>query len=323
MAIPADEQLRDGVAIIDKGAGWTSHDVVAKARGILHNKKVGHAGTLDPDATGVLVLGVGRATRLLRFLTALSKTYVGEFVLGAETTTLDASGEITATYDMAAVTADEVRRAAGALTGPILQVPPMVSAVKIDGRRLHTLARRGEEIDRPPRPVMVHRFAVDSLPGESLPGESLSGDRRVWRAEVVCSSGTYVRTLAADLGRALGGGAYLRTLQRTAIGSFSLAAARSLDDIEVLPAAEAMRDYPFVVVDGETAAAVAYGKVLEAAAVGIPTSVVLTRPGVAGAETGPWAVLDGNGALLAVYEAHRGTTIKPAVVIAPAQIAGP
>src|SRR3954467_6131669 len=133
MPIPPAEQLRDGIAIVDKAADWTSHDVVAKARGLLHNKKIGHSGTLDPDATGVLILGVGRVTRLLRFLTALPKTYVGEIVLGTETSTLDAAGEGTATHDMAGVTIEAVQAAAQALTGDIEQIPPMVSAVQIGG----------------------------------------------------------------------------------------------------------------------------------------------------------------------------------------------
>ena len=131
----------DGVAVVDKPTGWTSHDVVAKSRGLLGTRKVGHSGTLDPDATGVLVLGVGRATRLLTFLSGLDKRYVGEVVLGTATSTLDAAGEVTGTWDMASVGLDEVRRAAVGLTGQIDQVPPMVSAKKVDGRRLHELAR--------------------------------------------------------------------------------------------------------------------------------------------------------------------------------------
>ena len=126
--------MTDGVVAVDKPAGWTSHDVVAKSRGLLGTKKVGHAGTLDPSATGVLVLGVGRATRLLRYLGDLPKEYVGELVLGTETSTLDADGEVVRTHEMGAVTLDDVRRAAGGFVGPILQVPPMVSAVKVDGR---------------------------------------------------------------------------------------------------------------------------------------------------------------------------------------------
>jgi tRNA pseudouridine55 synthase len=289
------DQLRDGLAVIDKDAGWTSSDVVVKARGILHNKKVGHSGTLDPGATGVLLLGVGRVTRLLRFLTALPKSYVGEIVLGTETTTLDDQGEVVATHDMAGVTLDQVRAAAQALTGPILQVPPMVSAVKVGGRRLHEIAREGGEVARAPRPVTVHRFEVAAL--ADRPG--------VYRAEVDCSSGTYIRTLADDLGHALGGGAHLRNLRRTAIGSFTLAEAHALDDITVVPAVVAMRDYPNVTVDEAGADAVGHGKVLETEALGMVGD-------------GPWAVLGPDGSLLAVYERHGGSAAKPAVVVAPA-----
>jgi tRNA pseudouridine55 synthase len=312
--IDPDTQLRDGVAIIDKPAEWTSHDVVAKCRGILRNKKIGHSGTLDPDATGVLVLGVGRVTRLLRFLTALPKTYVGEVVLGVETSTLDASGEVTATHDMSGVTLDEVRAAVVALTGDILQIPPMVSAVKVDGKRLHELARAGKEVEREPRPVTVHRFVVDAVDGE--PG--------VLRVEVDCSSGTYIRTLADDLGHALGGGAHLRALRRTAIGSFLVQDATSLAGAVVLPAREALRDYPAVVVRGDILAAVRNGKVLTLDELGVPDLVLPpARSSIAGPPpgdtvTGPWAVLDETGDLLAVYEPHRKASVKPAVVLSPA-----
>ncbi len=312
--IPAEHQLRDGIAVVDKPAGWTSHDIVAKSRGILHNKKVGHSGTLDPDATGVLVLGIGRVTRLLRFLTALPKTYVGEVVLGVETSTLDASGDVTATHDMSGVRDDDVAAAAAQFLGDIMQIPPMVSAVKVDGKRLHELARAGKEVERAPRPVTVHRFEVEPVASE--PG--------VYRVEVDCSSGTYIRTLAADLGTVLGGGAHLRSLRRTAIGSFLVAEARTLGDIEVLPPREALRDYPAVIVRDDILAAVRNGKVLGANELGIPSEVLPpARSSVAGpppgdAERGPWAVLDPSGELLAVYETHRTASVKPAVVLAPA-----
>src|SRR5947208_15000869 len=145
----------DGLAVIDKQPGWTSHDVVAKARGVLGTKKVGHSGTLDPDATGVLLLGVGRATRLLRFLGDLPKTYTGEVVLGLTTSTLDASGEPTGRWDMSSVTPEEVQEELPQFVGDIEQVPPMVSAVQIGGKRLHQLAREGIEVEREPRPVHV------------------------------------------------------------------------------------------------------------------------------------------------------------------------
>jgi len=294
--IPADEQLRDGIAVVDKPAGWTSHDVVAKARGLLRNKKIGHSGTLDPDATGVLLLGVGRVTRLLRFLTALDKTYTGELVLGIETATLDAAGDVVATYDMSDVDPVAVRAAAHALTGHILQVPPMVSAVRVGGRRLHELARAGREVEREPRPVHVARFGVDPVPAES----------DVYQFEVVCSSGTYVRSLAADLGRALGGGAHLRSLRRTAIGSFTVDQARTLDDIEVLPAAVAVRDYPSTTVGPDVAVDVGHGK-----RVRLDGSVPTSAPEI--------AVLDETGRLLAMYERVDDELARPVVVVAPAE----
>ena len=287
----------DGLAVVDKEAGWTSHDVVAKARGLLGTRKVGHSGTLDPDATGVLLLGVGRVTRLLRYLGLPSKTYTGTIVLGTATSTLDASGEVTGTWDMAAATVEDVRGAAGALTGDILQVPPMVSAVQVGGRRLHELARQGIEVEREARPVTVHRFAV----GDPVaPG--------CFPIEVECSSGTYIRTLAADVGTALGGGAHLRDLRRTAIGSFAVADAVPLEALSperLLTPAQAVRDLVAVTADEPTAAAVRHGKVLPAERLG-------------GSGDGPWAVLDGSGTLLAVYEPHRAGMVKPGVVLAPA-----
>jgi len=292
----------DGLVVVDKEAGWTSHDVVAKSRGLLGTRKVGHSGTLDPDATGVLLLGVGRVTRLLRFLTALPKTYTCDMVLGVETSTLDDSGEVTATHEMGGVTFAAIEHAAQGLTGDILQVPPMVSAVKVDGKRLHQLAREGIEVERQPRPVTVHRFTVTP-----------TGDPLVVRAEVECSSGTYVRTLAADLGHVLGGGGHLRDLRRTAVGSFEVAEARTLDQVSpdvLLSPAEAMRDYQRVLATDDDVVAVGYGKVLE-------------RDDRFSGD-GPWAVLDGTGRLLAVYGPHRGTTVKPEVVLAPAgEAAGP
>jgi tRNA pseudouridine55 synthase len=287
----------DGLVVVDKEAGWTSHDVVAKLRGILRTRKVGHSGTLDPDATGVLLVGVGRATRLLRYLTAYPKTYVGEMVLGVETSTLDAAGDVVAVHDMAAVTAADVDAILPAFRGAILQVPPMVSAVKIDGRRLHELARAGIEVDRPARPVIV--YSLDARPS-SEPG--------VYVLEVACSSGTYVRSLAADIGRAAGGGAHLRNLRRTSVGSFGLDEARRLDaidDTSILPLPVAVRDMASVGIDDHVHAAVRNGKVLDRPTLGVPAG-----------DAGPWAVLAGD-ALVAVYEPMAGDAadrVKPAVV---------
>ena len=285
----------DGVVVVDKPAGWTSHDAVARCRRIFGQKRVGHAGTLDPDATGVLVVGLGRATRLLRYVTDLPKSYEGEAVLGVATSTLDAAGDETGRWDMGSVTLDDVRAAASRFVGEIDQMPPMVSAVKIGGRRLHTLARAGVEVDRPPRRVTVHRFDVDA-----------TADNGVFRVTVECSSGTYIRSLAADVGSALGGGAHLRALRRTAIGPFTLADAAPLEDVgpdAVLPPLAAVRHYPSVQVGPDTAAAVATGKVLVDADLGVGGD-------------GPWAVMDEAGALLAVYERHPDGRVKPAVVLA-------
>ena len=286
-----------GLAVVDKEAGWTSHDVVARCRRIFGQRRVGHAGTLDPDATGVLLVGLGRATRLLRFLTALPKTYEAEVVLGTATSTLDASGEVTGTWDMGSVTLAQVRQAALGLTGDIEQVPPMVSAVKVDGRRLHTLARQGIEIERASRPVTVHRF--DVTPGLA-PG--------VYRIEVSCSSGTYVRTLAADLGTALGGGAHLRQLRRTRIGSFTTDDARLVDELTpavVLTPAQALRDLEQVEVTTEVERLVTRGLALDRVPLGVSGD-------------GPWGLVDAHHRLLAVYEATDTDRIRPAVVLAAA-----
>ena len=228
----------DGVCVVDKPAGWTSHDVVAKARGLLGTRKVGHSGTLDPDATGVLVLGVGRATRLLRFLTVLGKRYVGEVSFGTTTSTLDAAGEVTGTFSTDGVDLESVWLRPGPSSATIDQVPPMVSAVKVGGRRLHELAREGVEIERAARSVVIRRIDVES-----------TGDPSVFRLSVECGSGTYIRSLAADLGAALGSGAHLRSLRRTAVGGFTLEDARPLDALQLLPMREVLRDYPRLELD--------------------------------------------------------------------------
>lgn len=281
-----------GVAVVDKEAGWTSHDVVAKARGLLGTRRVGHSGTLDPDATGVLVLGVGRATKLLRFLQLLPKSYRCEIIFGADTSTLDDSGEVVATYDMA-FSPQEAAAAAATFVGDIMQVPPMVSAVKVGGRRLHELAREGIEVERNPRPVTITRYDLEA-----------TGDPLVYRAEIECSSGTYVRVLAEDLGRALGGGAHIRRLRRTSVGPFTLDDARPLESIEALPMLEAVRGFDRVVVDEDTEAAIRVGAVLDS-----------QRLGVEPHDPGPWPVVSGSGELLAMYEPFRDGRVKPAVVL--------
>ncbi len=291
---PAPTDQVNGLVVVDKEAGWTSHDVVARCRRTFGQKRVGHAGTLDPDATGVLLVGLGRATRLMRFLTALPKTYEAEVVLGTSTSTLDSSGDVTGTWDMEDVSLAAVREAALTLTGDILQVPPMVSALKVGGKRLHVLAREGIEVERAARPVTVYRY--DVTPGMT-PG--------VFRIEVVCSSGTYVRVLAADLGIALGGGAHLRNLRRTRIGSFSTEDARLVDELTpavVLTPAQAMRDLDQVVVPIDAQKLVARGLPLDRVPLGVSGD-------------GPWGLVDDAHHLLAVYEATETDRIKPAVVI--------
>jgi tRNA pseudouridine55 synthase len=285
-----DQGGPSGFVVVDKEAGWTSHDVVAKARGVLGTRKVGHSGTLDPGATGVLVLGVGKGTRLLRFITDLEKTYVAEAVLGVETDSLDADGEVTVTHDMSGVTIDDVRSVAPRFVGDIEQIPPMVSAIKIDGKRLHQLAREGKEVERKPRPVTVHELTIDEVAGEP----------DIFRFTTRCSSGTYVRTIAADIGAALGGGAHLRYLRRTAIGSHTEDAAKQLEQAELISLADGLRDYPSVTIDDETVARVRNGQRL--------SEDVLTGDG-------PWLLLDPAGELVAVHERVEGGRIKPAVVI--------
>jgi tRNA pseudouridine55 synthase len=254
----------------------------------LGERRIGHAGTLDPDATGVLIVGVGAVTRLLRFLTSSRKTYEAEVVLGVETSTLDAAGDVVARHDMSEVTTADVRRVVdGHLTGTIRQVPPMVSAVHVGGRRLHELAREGVEIEREPRTVTVERFDV-----------APTSDPLVYHIAVTCSPGTYVRSLADDLGHLLGGGAHLRALRRTASGGFTEDDATPLDALELLPVRTAVRDLTAVAVDDDTAARVGHG-------------ALLPRPG----GDPPWAVLTASGDVLAVYEAKGDDLAKPAVVL--------
>ena len=281
-----------GLAIVDKPAGVTSHDVVAQLRRRFGERRIGHAGTLDPGATGVLIVGVGHVTRLLRFVTAGTKRYTGEIVLGVETASLDADGAVTATHAMAPVELAWARRVvAEQLTGTIEQVPPMVSALHVDGRRLHDLAREGIEVERAPRAVTIECFDIT--------GTTIDPDgRQVLHVDVTCSAGTYVRTLAADLGRLLGGGGHLRGLRRTVVAPFTIEEAAPPEACELLPPAAAVRALPQLVASDATAARIANGAVLDA------------PPGM-----GPWAFVDGAGDVLAVYEEHRTGTAKPAVVI--------
>jgi tRNA pseudouridine55 synthase len=278
-----------GLAIIDKPPGVTSHDVVNQLRKILGERRIGHAGTLDPDATGVLLVGVGYVTRLMQFLSGMDKTYTAEVVFGAETNTLDSAGVVTATHDMPDLSIEKIREAATKLTGQIMQVPPMVSALRVDGRRLHELAREGVVVERKARPVTVYSYDIEPTP-----------DPLVVRIEVRCSSGTYVRTLAADLGTLLGGGAHLRNLRRTSIGDFTENDALAPEQVKLLEPITALRSMTKVVADEATATAIRNGRSLPA------------WPG-----NSPWAVVNEQGALLAVYEADEDAA-KPSVVLAEA-----
>jgi len=288
--------VRSGLVVVDKPAGWTSHDVVARLRRIYGQRRIGHAGTLDPDATGVLLVGLGRVTRLLRFLQETDKEYRGDVVFGVATSTLDAAGEVLEERAMP-VTRTDVERAATGFVGEIDQVPPMVSAIKVGGRRLHELARAGEEVERAPRRVRIDAVTVEAF---------TPGDHPRATIHVVCGSGTYVRSLAADLGAALGGPAHLGSLRRLRVGAFGLADAVALDAVEagpdaaLLDPATAMRGLVAVDLDPDEARAVGHGS-------------PLPPERFEGLGPGPFAVR-ADGVLLAVLE-RRGSGVRPAVVL--------
>jgi len=291
--------MRDGLVVVDKPAGCTSHDVVARLRRVYGQRRVGHAGTLDPDATGVLLVGLGRVTRLLRYLQDRPKVYRGDVMFGVATSTLDASGAVLDRRPLP-VTREQVDAAATRFVGDIQQVPPMVSALRVGGRRLHDLARRGEEVERAPRAVHVERLAVEGFQPGPYPVATIL---------VECGAGTYVRSLAADLGAALGGCAHLDALRRLAVGSFGLDEARSLEaverapDVAVLEPAAAVRDLERVDVDDEQARGVRHGMTFPCSSLPAPTG------------PGPFAFVGPDGGLLAVYE-RRTAGFKPTVVVA-------
>jgi tRNA pseudouridine55 synthase len=290
--------MRDALVVVDKPPAWTSHDVVARLRKVYGQRRVGHAGTLDPDATGVLLVGLGRVTRLLRYLQAAGKEYAGTVRFGVATSTLDAAGDVLDRAPMD-VGREQVEECAARFVGDIEQTPPMVSALKVDGRRLHELARAGEEVERAPRTVHIERLAVSAFEPGPYPSAEI---------QVECSAGTYIRSLAADLGATLGGCAHLERLRRLRVGSFTVDEAHDLDviaadpDAVLLAPVEAVRDLERVEVDVEQARAVRHG-------------ATFTSGALAASGAGPFAVVDPGGDLLAVYE-RRGPGLKPSVVVA-------
>lgn len=283
----------DGVLVVDKPAGVTSHDVVDAVRRRLGTRRVGHAGTLDPGATGLLVIGVGRATRLLEYAQAGPKRYRAEVVFGASTTTQDASGDVVERRPAGGLERAEVEAALADFVGDLDQVPPMVSALKVGGERLYAKARRGEEVERRPRRVTVHSLELV---------EWSPGDEPRALVDVVCSPGTYVRTLAHDLGAGLGPGAHLAALRRTASSGFVEEDAIALEDVApgaLLPPAAALGDMARLEADPATARLVRDGRPLPA-----PDEV---------ADGGRVAIV-AEGALLAVYARRAGELVAERVV---------
>jgi len=296
----------DGLVVVDKPQDWTSHDVVARMRRLAGTRKVGHAGTLDPMATGVLVIGIGRATRLLTYVVGADKEYLATIRLGVTTNTEDAEGEVLVVSDASAVTRDAVAAAALPLTGTIAQVPSAVSAIKVDGQRAYARVRAGESVELAAREVTVSTFDVGEVRTASVDGTPVVDvDVRV-----VCSSGTYVRALARDLGDALGVGGHLTALRRTRVGGYGIDGASTLDELaevpddvplSVLSLADAARaTFPVRELTEPEARALSYGQAIPADGVDATTAAI-----------GP------DGTLVALVEPH-GPKAKPALVFAPA-----
>jgi len=274
----------EGLLLVDKPSGMTSHDVVDVVRRSLGTRKVGHAGTLDPMATGLLVLGVGRATRLLRYLGDLPKSYEGTGRFGEETDTLDADGEVVRRTPVEVSLAD-IQRACAALVGESMQTPPAYSAVKVGGRKLYDAARRGDVLVAPARQIRVDAFEASRFDGRDL------GFR------VTCSGGTYVRALVADVGRGLGCGAHLIRLRRTAIGSLRVEEASLPGEGALQPVERAVRHLPGIRLEPEEARAAAHGRPLG------PSGIV-----------GPYAVFDPGDELVGIYR-DQGAMGRPEVVL--------
>ncbi|MBE7146041.1 tRNA pseudouridine(55) synthase TruB [Bacillus mycoides] len=285
----------EGVVLLHKPKGMTSHDCVFKLRKILHEKRIGHTGTLDPDVTGVLPICVGRATKIAQFLTSETKTYEGEVTLGFSTTTEDASGEVVEKQDVhRVITRKEVEEVLAELTGTIEQMPPMFSAVKVNGKKLYEYARAGQEVERPVRTITIHEFVLlDER--EVFEGENIS-----FRFRVTCSKGTYVRTLAVMIGEKLGFPSHMSHLVRTASGEFSLEDCISFEEIEenvqngtvesiFISIDEALSKFPKMVVDEKQAEKIKNGMFLK-------NELETTAPFI--------TVFDKNDRCLAIYEHH-------------------
>ena len=281
----------DGLLVVDKPSGWTSHDVVGRGRRLCATRKVGHAGTLDPMATGVLVLGLGRATRLLGHLMLTDKAYDATIRLGSTTSTDDAEGEVVATASTADVTEEAVRDALAGFVGEIQQVPSAVSAIKVDGRRAYERVRAGEDVELAPRKVRVDEIVVRAVRGDDVD------------VSVRCSSGTYVRAIARDLGGRLGVGGHLVALRRTAVGPYELDVAHTLeeleDDLAVLPIGDAARrGFPSLDLDEEQTTDVRFGRRL---------TLDLEQDG-------PVALFAPDGEFLALYQAGEDGRAKAVAV---------
>jgi tRNA pseudouridine55 synthase len=296
----------DGIVVVDKPQEWTSHDVVARMRRLAGTRKVGHAGTLDPMATGVLVVGIGRATRLLTYVVGADKEYLATIRLGVTTNTEDAEGEVLAVTDASRVDRAGIVAAAVPLTGVIQQVPSAVSAIKVDGQRAYARVRAGETVELAAREVTVSTFDVGDVRTARV-GDAVVLDVDV---VVVCSSGTYVRALARDLGDALGVGGHLTALRRTRVGGYGIDGARTLDELAatpddvpltVLPLADAARaTFPVRELTEPEARALSYGQAID------DDGVVSTTAAI-----GP------DGSLVALVETKAGR-VKPVLVFAPA-----
>jgi len=289
--------LTSGLVVVDKPADWTSHDVVGKLRRLAKTRRVGHAGTLDPMATGVLVIGVEKATRLLGHLALTEKGYDGTIRLGQTTNTDDAEGEITASASAAEVADEALHAGIAKLTGEIQQVPPQVSAIKVNGERAYKMARKGEEVELKARPVTIHDFTVKEI--------RRHGDLIDLDVSIACTSGTYIRALARDLGADLGCGGHLTALRRTRVGPYDLSMARTIDqlteELTILPMAEAVAAaFPRRDVTADDARKVMHGGKLPAAGLG----------------PGPVGVFAPDGTLLALVE-EQGHAAKPLAVFVP------